>query len=142
MLTKFSVRGTLLSVLTLLVSCGGGGGGSSSSSSGGAPPPVRTLFVATQPSGGTPSTAFTTQPVVHVRSNGATDTTDNTTIVTVTIVAGTGTAGAAPTGTTTATAVAGVVTFTNLGINTAGTGYQLRFTAGTIEASSAALSRV
>ena len=39
------------------------------------------------------------------------------------------TAGATLTGTTTATAVAGVATFTNLGINTAGTGYQLRFTA-------------
>jgi hypothetical protein len=36
------------------------------------------------------------------------------------------------TGSTTATAVAGVATFTNLGINTAGTDYQLRFTATSI----------
>ena len=92
MLTKFSVRGTLLSVLTLLVACGGGGGGSSSSSSssGGTPPPVLTLFVATQPSGATPSVAFTVQPVVHVRSNGAPATTDDSTVVTVSIVSGTG----------------------------------------------------
>ena len=93
--------------------------------------------MATQPSGAAPSVAFATQPVVHVRSNGVTDAADNTTVVTVSIVAGTGAAGAALTGTTTATAVAGVATFTNLGINTAGTGYQLRFTAtGVTEATS------
>ena len=122
----------LFAVLAALSACGGGGGGGSSSSgssSGGPPPPVRTLFVATQPSGAAASVAFATQPVVQVRSNGVTDATDNSTVVTVAIVAGTGTAGAALTGTTTATAVAGVATFTNLGINTAGTGYQLRFTA-------------
>src|SRR4029077_6316722 len=65
-------------------------------------------------------------------SNGVTNAADSTTVVTVTIVAGTGTAGAALTGTTTATAVAGVASFTNLGINTAGTGYQLRFTATSV----------
>jgi len=122
----------LFAVLAALSACGGGGGGGSSSSgssSGGPPPPVRTLFVATQPSGAAASVAFATQPVVQVRSNGVTDATDNSTVVTVAIVAGTGTAGAALTGTTTATAVAGVATFTNLGITTAGTGYQLRFTA-------------
>jgi len=128
----------LFVVLAALVSCGGGGGsGSSSGGSGGPPAPVRTLFVSTQPSDAAPSAAFTTQPVIQVRSNGVLDATDNTTVVTVTLVAGTGTAGAALTGTTTATAVAGVATFTNLGINTAGTGYQLRFTAGTLEATSA-----
>ena len=122
----------LFAVLAALSACGGGGGGGSSSSgssSGGPPPPVRTLFVATQPSGAAASVAFATQPVVQVRSNGVTDATDNSTVVTVAIVAGTGTAGAALTGTTTATAVAGIATFTSLGINTAGTGYQLRFTA-------------
>jgi hypothetical protein len=140
MLAKFSVRGTLLSVLTLLVACGGGGGGGYSSG-GGTPAPVRTLFVATQPSGASTSGAFNIQPVVHVRSDGATAVTDNATVVTVSIVTGTGAAGAALTGTTTATAVAGVVTFTNLGINTAGTGYQLRFTAaGITEVSSAAFA--
>ena len=125
------LRMVLFVMFAALSACGGGGGGSSSSSSssGGTPPPVRTLFVATQPSGAAPSVAFATQPVVQVRSNGVTDAADNTTVVTVAIVAGTGAAGAALTGTTTATAVAGVATFTNLGINTAGTGYQLRFTA-------------
>ena len=126
-------RTVLFVMLAALSACGGGGGGSSSSSSssssGGTPPPVRTLFVATQPSGAAPSVAFATQPVVQVRSNGVTDAADNATVVTVSIVAGTGVAGAALTGTTTATAVAGIATFTNIGINTAGTGYQLRFTA-------------
>ena len=133
------LRSGLFLVLAVLTACGGGGGGSgsSSSSSGGNPPPVRTLFVATQPTGAAPSVALATQPVVQVRSNGVTDTADNTTVVTVAIVAGTGAAGAALTGTTTATAVAGVAAFTNLGINMAGTGYQLRFTAiNTAEATS------
>ena len=142
MLAKFCLGSAMLSALALLVACGGGGGGGGgSSSSGGTPPPVLTLFVATQPSGATPSAAFTTQPVVHVRSNGATATTDNTTVVTVSIVSGTGGAGATLTGATTATAVAGVVTFTNLGIGVAGTGYQLRFTATAVtEATSSAFS--
>jgi hypothetical protein len=127
-----SLRTGLFVVLATLVSCGGGGGGgsaSSSSSGGGNAPPVRTLVVATQPSGAAPSAAFATQPVVQIRSNGATDAADNTTVVTVTLVAGTGAAGAALTGATTATAVAGVATFINLGVNSAGTGYQLSFTA-------------
>ncbi len=122
------LRTGMFVVLAALSACGGGGGGSSSSS-GGTPPPVRTLFVATQPSGAAQSVAFATQPVVHVRSNGAIDTADNTTVVTVAIVSGTGGAGAVLTGTTTATAVAGVVTFTNLGINISGAGYQLGFVA-------------
>jgi len=133
------LRSGLFLVLAVLTACGGGGGGSgsSSSSSGGNPPPVRTLFVATQPTGAAPSVALATQPVIQVRSNGVTDAADNTTVVTVAIVAGTGAAGAALTGTTTATAVAGVAAFTNLGINMAGTGYQLRFTAiNTAEATS------
>ena len=137
-------RTVLFVMLAALSACGGGGGGSSSSSSsssGGTPPPVRTLFVATQPSGAAPSVAFATQPVVQVRSNGVTDAADNATVVTVSIVAGTGVAGAALTGTTTATAVAGIATFTNIGINTAGTGYQLRFTAtNATEATSSAFA--
>jgi len=87
------------------------------------------LSVSVQPVGGVPAGAFTTQPVVQVRANGATDTADNATVVTAAIVAGTGTAGATLSGTTTATASAGIATFTNLGVSVAGTGYQLRFTA-------------
>ena len=131
----FGLRTGLFVVLAGALACGGGGGGSGSSSSssgGGTPPPVLTLFVATQPSGAVAPAAFATQPVVQVRSNGVTNTADNTTVVTVAIVAGTGTAGATLTGTTTATAVAGVATFTNLGISTAGTGYQLGFAATSV----------
>jgi hypothetical protein len=99
------------------------------------------LFVATQPVGAVQATAFTTQPVVHVRSNGTTDSADNSTVVTAALVAGTGAAGAQLMGTTTATASAGVATFTNLGISLAGSNYQLRFTAtGVTEATSSAFA--
>ena len=124
------LRGGMFVALGLLASCGGGGGAAPAPApSPPPPPPQKTLFVATQPAGSVQATAFATQPVVHVRSNGVTDAADNTTVVTAAIVAGTGTAGAQLTGTTTATAVAGVATFTNLGISLAGTNYQLRFTA-------------
>ena len=92
-------------------------------------PVVRSLAVATQPSGAAPGVAFVTQPAVNVRRNAVLDATDNTTVVTASIVAGSGAAGAVLSGTTTATAVAGVATFTNLAINLAGTDYKLRFTA-------------
>src|SRR3982751_929612 len=106
-----------LLLLASLISCGGGGSGSSSGS--GTPPPVRTLLVATQPAGGTAPAALSTQPVVHVRSNGVTAATDNSTIVTASIAPGTGTAGATLGGTLTATAAGGVATFTNLSLDTA-----------------------
>jgi len=135
-------RGGMLAALGLLVACGGGGGSPGSapmpSPTPPPPPPQKTLFVATQPVGAVQATAFTTQPVVHVRSNGTTDSADNSTVVTAALVAGTGTAGAQLTGTTTATASAGVATFTNLGISLAGSNYQLRFTAtGVTEVTSA-----
>lgn len=134
--------GWLLLVVSL-ASCGGGGGSSSSGSSSGGtnPPPVRTLFVGTQPAGAAPASAFATQPVVQVRSNGTLDAADNATVVTAALVSGTGAAGATLGGTTTATAVGGVATFTNLSISAAGTAYQLRFTApGITEITSAAFS--
>ena len=135
----FILRGGIFATLGLLVACGGGGGGSGGSNPPPPPAPVRTLFVSTQPGGAQSTGAFTTQPVVQVRSNGVTDSSDNTTVVTVSIAAGTGAAGAVLNGTTTATAVAGVATFTNLGISNAGTGYQLRFTATNVtETSSSA----
>jgi hypothetical protein len=46
--------------------------------------------VATQPAGSVQATAFTTQPVVHIRVNGNTDATDNSTVVSVSIATGTG----------------------------------------------------
>ncbi len=132
--------GTLLGVLVSLSACGGGGGGSTPAPP--PPPPVqKTLSVATQPGGANQASAFTIQPAVRIQANGATDIADNGTVVSVSILAGTGTAGAQLIGTTTATAVAGVATFTNLGIDTAGTNYQLRFTAaGVTEAASAAFN--
>ena len=126
------IRAGVLVALVSLSACGGGGGSSPAPSP---PPPVqKVLVVVTQPAGSVQATTFTTQPVVHIRANGNTDATDNTTVVTVTIVAGTGTAGAQLTGTTTATASAGVVTFSNLGVDLAGTNYQLRFTANGVTA--------
>ncbi|MEJ0085481.1 MAG: glycoside hydrolase family 44 protein [Pseudomonadota bacterium] len=135
------LRASMCALLGLLVSCGGGGG--SSSGGGGNPPPVqKTLFVATQPAGQLAGGVFATQPVVHVRANGATDTSDNSTVVTASIVAGTGTVGAMVVGNATATAVAGVVTFTNLGVDLAGGGYQLNFSApGLAAVNSAAFDR-
>jgi hypothetical protein len=126
MLAKSGCRGVLLSVIAMLASCGGGGGGSSDDPPVGVP--GMPIFVATQPVGGSTGAPLTTQPIVHLLTEAGRNTADNNTVVTVAIAPGTGTAGAALTGTTSATAVAGIVTFTNLGINTAGTGYQLRFT--------------
>ena len=126
------LRAATLALLAVLAACGGGssGGGSSTSGGGTAPPPVqKTLFVATQPSGQLAGNVFATQPAVQVRANGVTDTTDSTTVVTAAIVANTGTAGATLVGTATAAAVSGVATFTNLGVDLAGGGYQLSFSA-------------
>ncbi|MCL4730421.1 MAG: hypothetical protein KJ044_08325, partial [Planctomycetes bacterium] len=84
------------------------------------------LGMATQPGGAVVNTPFLTQPVVEIRdSAGTVIATDNTTQVTVTIATGTGafTGGS----TTTRTAVNGVVTFTNLAIDTAGLGFSLSF---------------
>lgn len=128
MLAKFPVHGAFLSAFLLLAGCGGGGGGGGSAPK---PPdvgvPVMPLSVATQPAGGTTTGPFSTQPVIHLVTEAGVNTADNTTVVSVAIVAGTGTAGAALTGTTSVTAAAGIASFTNLGINTAGTGYVLRF---------------
>jgi Glycoside hydrolase family 44 len=129
------LRAATLALLAVLVSCGGGGSGGATTP----PPPVqKTLFVATQPSGQLPGNVIVTQPVVQIRANGATDTTDNTTVVTASIAAGTGTAGALLGGTATSTAIAGVATFTNLSIDLAGTSYQLRFTATGLTAATSA----
>src|SRR5262245_21803982 len=126
--SRSATRAGLLALLASLASCGGGGGGYSSPapSPTPTPPPVqKTLFVATQPSGAAAGAAFLTQPVVQVRAKSVTDATDNTTVVTAAIATGTGAAAAQLSGTTTATAIAGVATFTNLGVNLAGSNYQL-----------------
>ena len=122
------LRASMFVLLGLLVSCGGGGG--SSGGGNNPPPPVqKTLVIATQPAGQLAGNVFATQPVIQVRANGATDTTDNSTVITASIVAGTGTFGAMIVGTATATAAGGVATFTNLGVDLASGGYQLSFSA-------------
>lgn len=83
------------------------------------------LAVVTQPGGAVAGASFVTQPAVEIRDAlGSVVASDNTTVVSVTLLAGTGNLG----GTLTATASAGVATFTNLSIDTAGAGFQLEFT--------------
>jgi hypothetical protein len=90
--------------------------------------PATQLAIVTQPGGAAPGTAFTSQPVVEIRDSvGALAASDNTTQVTATITTGTGTVGAILGGTVTRTAVNGVVTFTDLSIDLAGSGYTLDF---------------
>ena len=100
------------------------------------------LVVSQQPAGAQPATAFTTQPVVELQTaGGAVITGDSTTMVTVGIASGTGTSGAVlgPSGSLTVQAASGVVNFSALMIDLAGTGYTLTFTAsGYTSANSAA----
>ena len=93
--------------------------------------PVNKLAFTTQPSGGVPSTVFTTQPVVTVQDAGGNTITTNPGMnasITLSIAPGTGTAGAVLTctGSNSRTASNGVATFTGCQINLAGTGYRLR----------------
>ena len=138
-----ALRGAAVAAFVLLASCGGGGSGggssSSSSSSGGVVPQINQLFIATQPGGATASLAFSTQPVVHVRSpGGVTFGNDNSSVITASIMDGTGTAGATLLGTTSVTVVAGVATFTNLGISAAGTNYRIQFASAGIPSTQSA----
>jgi hypothetical protein len=90
------------------------------------------LVFTTSPSNSTAGAAFPTQPVLQaVDSFGTLDTNFNG-AVTVAIKPGTGTAGATLGGTVTVNAAAGVVTFSGLNINLAGTAYQLIAASGTI----------
>ena len=122
------ISGGLL-VALLVSGCGGGGGSSPAPAPPPTPPPQKSLTLATQPLGGVPPSAFTTQPVIYVQSNGVTDAGDDTTIVTASIEQGTGPVGATLTGGTTATAVDGVATFSNLGVSHIGPGYRVLFRA-------------
>ena len=91
------------------------------------------IVVTQDPAGAQPATAFTTQPVVELQnSSGGLLTGDSTTMVTASIAGGTGTSGAVlgPSGSLTVQASGGVVNFSGLLIDLAGTGYVLTFTAG------------
>ncbi len=94
--------------------------------------PPAALAIATQPGGASIGVPFTTQPVIHVvDAGGNLVTSDNTTQVTAGISTGTGATGAVLGGLNNpATATGGVVTFTDLEINLAGTGYTLDFDDG------------
>ena len=122
--------GLTIVALCLAACGGGGGGGSGAAGGGGGPGGSPSLAVATQPGGAQPATPFTTQPVVEIRDgSGALNAADSTTVVTAAIQLGTGTSGALLSGATSVIAAAGVVTFTNLQIDLAGSGYRLVFSA-------------
>jgi hypothetical protein len=93
------------------------------------PGAAKSLGFNTTPAGAASGSAFTTQPVISIRDSlGNVRTQDNSTVVTMS-VSGNG----AGVGTVSATAVAGVATFSNVGIlGTAGTTYTLTFSAGTL----------
>ena len=95
-------------------------------------PPTHLVFTQ-QPSGSTGGVAFGTQPIVTVEDAGGNTVTSDTSTVNLAIAAGTGTAGATLSGCS-GTETLGVVTFTGCSINTAGTGYALRATDGTLTA--------
>jgi hypothetical protein len=87
------------------------------------------LAMATQPGGGTGGVPLAQQPVVEAQDSlGAVDTAF-TGFVMAQITSGTGAPGAVLFGTATVSAVAGVVTFADLAIDLAGTGYTLTFMA-------------
>jgi hypothetical protein len=84
----------------------------------------------TQAAGSASGSAFTTQPVITIKDTFGNIVTNSTASVTMTV-----SSGATTLGTTTINAVAGIVTFTNVGISgTAGTPYNLTFTSGSLTA--------
>lgn len=124
--------GFFVALVFWLTACGGGGG-DSGGSGGGTPTgagPATQIVVTQQPGGATAGNAFTTQPRVELR-NAASQlvASDSTTQVTVAITAASGTAGAVLSGTSMLTASAGIVTFSGLSIDLAGSNYSLTFTA-------------
>jgi hypothetical protein len=128
-----STFAVLASLVIWLTACAGGGDSSSGGQSGGTPTgvgPATQIIVTQQPAGAAAATAFTQQPRVELR-NAASQlvASDSTTQVTVAITAASGTAGAVLSGTNTLTASAGVVTFSGLSIDLAGSNYSLTFTA-------------
>jgi hypothetical protein len=95
--------------------------------------PVATIIVFTrEPAGAVAGTAFTTQPVVLVTDNCGCTLTGYTQTVTLAITPGTGTSGAVLSGTATVNTVNGIATFSGLSINTAGAGYSLTATCGSL----------
>jgi len=110
---------------TLTASATGLTGATSTAFNVAAGPPTQIVFT-TQPGAALAGRTISGPPTVELRDlNGDPVTADNSTQVTLAIKSGTGTAGAALSGTVTKTAVNGVVTFDDLAINLAGSGYVL-----------------
>jgi hypothetical protein len=92
---------------------------------------IATQATLTTPALGSASgSAFTTQPVITIKDAAGNIVTNSTASVTMTV-----SSGATTVGTTTINAVAGIATFTNVGISgIAGTPYTLTFTSGSLTA--------
>jgi len=90
---------------------------------------LATQATLTTPAAGAPSgLAFITQPVITINDTFGNPITNSTASVTMTV-----SSGASTVGTTTINAVAGIATFTNVGISgAAGTSYTLTFTSGSL----------
>lgn len=88
------------------------------------------LAFSVQPGGTTGGTAFAPSIQVSVVDAAGNVASGATNSIALAITTGTGTSGAHLTGTTSVTAVAGVATFTNLAIDSAGTGYQVTASTG------------
>jgi hypothetical protein len=93
--------------------------------------PATLTAINTQPGGAMPSTTFTMQPVVSIRSAAGDLATGATNSVTAAVATGSGTIA----GTATVAAVNGVATFTDLSITGHGTGFSLTFTASGLTSS-------
>ncbi|MGH7614526.1 MAG: leishmanolysin-related zinc metalloendopeptidase [Gemmatimonadales bacterium] len=116
---------------TLTATASGAASGTSAPFSVTPGPPARLAYTG-QPTNATAGSAIS--PPVQVTALDALGNLANgfTGAVTVALSAGTGTAGATLSGTKTVTASAGVTTFADLGVDSVGTGYQLRASAGTL----------
>jgi hypothetical protein len=90
---------------------------------------VPVIALTTQPTGATAGQNLGTMPILELRNAAGTKLNDNITEVTVSVTPGSGKGGIGPTSKLTVKAVAGVVTFSGLMIDQAGTDYQLTFTA-------------
>ncbi len=112
----------------MLSACAGGGGGGASLPGGTPAGPATQLAITTQPGSAVELAPFGIQPVVQVRdAAGILCSSDNSTQITAALSGGTG--GATLGGMFSKTAQNGVVTFNNISISVAGSGYTLTFSA-------------
>lgn len=129
MLKPIAAFALAISLFTL-VGCAADSGGGSSGSGGTQAGPATKLALSQQPAGATATNPFASQPRVEIQdAAGIRVSSDNTTQVTVGITSATGTGGAVLSGTLVQTAFNGVVNFSGLSIDLAGSGYTLTFTA-------------